>query len=128
MPPRPTIGTIGWTDLTVPDADRVRDFYRSVVGWTAEGHDMGDYQDWVMKDADGAAVAGVCHAKGPNASLPPVWLVYVNVDDLEASLAQVEEQGGRIVAPLRSMGGHGRMAVVADPAGAVLALFEPAAD
>ena len=35
-PPRPPVGTIGWTDLTVPDADGLRDFYSAVVGWGAD--------------------------------------------------------------------------------------------
>jgi predicted enzyme related to lactoylglutathione lyase len=123
--PPPTLGTIGWADVTIPNADDVRDFYAAVVGWTFEGLDMGGYADYVMKAADGKPVAGVCHARGVNADLPPVWLLYVHVTDLEASLGEVAARGGRVVSPARSAGG-GRIAVVADPAGAVLALYQAA--
>ena len=74
------IGTIGWMDLTVDDADAVRNFYSAVVGWEPQDVSMGDYSDYCMappKDirADGHPVAGICHRRGANADLPPVWLV-----------------------------------------------------
>ena len=121
-----TPGAIAWADLTVADADRLRDFYRDVAGWTPSALAMDGYDDYVMSDASGAAVAGVCHARGPNADLPPQWLVYVTVPDADAAAARCVELGGRIVAGPRPMGG-GRCAVIADPAGAVLALFAPPA-
>jgi predicted enzyme related to lactoylglutathione lyase len=48
------IGSVGWVDLTVPDAPRLRDFYQAVVGWRASDLDMGGYADYVMQQpADG---------------------------------------------------------------------------
>lgn len=123
---KPVMGTFGWFDLTVADAPGVRDFYREVVGWTVGGVDMGGYEDYTMSAADGAAVAGVCHARGVNEGLPAQWLAYVHVPDLDASLARVAERGGAVVREARSAGAMGRFAVIRDPAGAVLALFEPA--
>lgn len=125
-PAAPRPGAILWTDLTVPEAERVRDFYEAVVGWTPTAVEMGGYADWSMETDDGTAVAGVCHARGVNADLPPVWLVYVAVADLDASLARCEAGGGAVVVGPRHMGAHGRYAVIRDPAGAVLALIEPA--
>ena len=117
-------GMIMWHDLTVEHAEDVRDFYASVVGWTSESVSMGDYEDYSMKpDADSEAVAGVCHARGVNADIPPQWLMYVEVADLDASMAATTEKGGSIVVPARGLAG-GRMCVVKDPAGAVLALWQ----
>jgi len=122
------VGSIGWVDLTVPQADRVRDFYVDVVGWKASSVPMGDYADYgIHRPDDGQMVAGICHARGVNADLPAAWLIYVNVRDLDHSLERVVTQGGSVDTPARSMGGMGRMAVVRDPAGACLALFEQAA-
>lgn len=85
---------------------------------------MGEYDDYEMRlPDDGECVAGVCHARGENADLPPQWLVYVMVGNLDASLKAAGEHGGRIVSPARGLMG-GRMAVVADPAGAVMALYQ----
>jgi len=122
-PNRPHPGTIGWHDLTVPDAEKARDFYAAVVGWTPEPVDMGGYSDFNMKAGSGEAVAGVCHAKGPNADIPPQWMMYVVVDDLERSLKECERRGGSIVAGPKGEGD--RFCVIRDPAGAVCALYQP---
>lgn len=123
--PRP--GTLGWLDLTVDDADGLRDFYADVVGWTTEALSMGDYDDHVMKAGD-EAVAGVCHRRGPNAHLPAVWMPYVVVADLERSLAAVTARGGERVGDVRDGGGGAKMALIRDPAGAWLTLWQPAAE
>lgn len=119
--PRP--GTISWQDLTVADAEKVRDFYASVVGWSPEPLNMGTYSDFVM-NADGEGIAGVCHARGANATVPPVWLIYITVDDLDHSIEQCTRLGGRLVDGPREMSG-GRFCAIQDPAGAVCALFQP---
>ena len=120
------VGKIGWFDLTVDDAERVRDFYQQVVGWKSEGLDMGGYEDYCMLPEDGGPVAGVCHARGANAGFPAQWLMYITVANLDESLAQCRALGGEVVRGARGLGGQGRFAVVRDPAGAVCALFEKA--
>ena len=124
---KPEIGAIGWFDLTVPDAENVRDFYAQVVGWKAQGLDMGEYEDYVMSTPDGRGVAGVCHARGPNADIPPQWMLYVNVSDLDESLERCKAMGGEPLGEIRDMGTYGRVAYVRDPAGAALALIQPPA-
>lgn len=122
---KPEAGTIGWRDLTVPDAEGVRDFYEQVVGWCHEPVDMGEYSDFSMlTPSTGDCVAGICHARGGNAGLPAQWLIYIFVDDLDASLAACTEKGGGVLSGPTGMGGQGRYAVIQDPAGAVCALFE----
>ena len=119
-------GKIGWIDLTVSNAEGVRDFYQSVTGWTPSGVDMGGYRDFCMHPpGESQPVAGICHARGPNADLPPVWLVYITVDDLDESVRRCESLGGKVRVAVRSMGSMGRYCVIEDPAGAVAALFEP---
>ena len=123
----PDTGRIAWVDLTVPDAVAVRDFYRRVVGWGSADVDMGGYSDFnMLPAAGGAPVAGVCHARGVNAGLPAAWLVYVAVADLDASMAACRDLGGDVVAGASGMGSYGRYCVIRDPAGAHLALYEPA--
>lgn len=114
------LGTVMHLDLTVPDAPAVRDFYADVIGWTPEP--LGD--DWMMLAPDGTPAAGICHARGENADLPPQWLAYIAVDDLAAAVQQVTAAGGAVVAGPKG-DGPGSYAVVRDPAGAVLALMQP---
>ncbi len=119
-------GSIGWTDLTVADAEALRDFYTRVTGWKAQPLSMGEYSDYVMISSDGNGVAGVCHARGSNAGIPPQWLIYIIVEDVHAAAAECTALGGSIVSGPREMGG-GNFCVIRDPAGAVCALFTPAA-
>lgn len=124
---KPEIGKIGWTDLTVDNADEIRDFYMAVVGWKPSPVDMGGYNDYSMITPDSAEpTAGVCHARGTNAGLPAQWLIYITVADVDASAASCVELGGTVLAGPKEMGGHGRYCVIRDPAGAVAALFAPA--
>jgi uncharacterized protein len=118
--PRP--GTITWQDLTVGNAVALRDFYAAVVGWTPKPVKMGDYADFTM-NADGEAIAGLCHARGGNADLPPQWLIYITVEDLDHSIEECERLGGTVIAPPRGLSG-GRFCVIRDPAGAVCALYQ----
>ena len=118
------IGSIGWVDLTVKDAEAVRDFYRDVVGWESSDLEMDGYSDYCMNvPGSDQAVAGVCHARGSNADLPAQWLVYIAVEDVERSAKRCAELGGQVIAGPKPLG-KGRYCVVRDPAGAVAALFE----
>lgn len=117
-------GRIGWIDLTVPDAEGIRDFYNAVIGWTASEVDMEGYSDYCAHPVEGEApVAGICHARGANARLPAQWRVYIAVENLDASAARCVELGGEILDGPRAYGSGGRFCVIRDPAGAVAALY-----
>ncbi len=117
-------GRIEWVDLTVVDADRVRDFYAAVVGWEPAPVSMGDYNDYSMMLPGGSdAACGICHSRDGNAGLPSQWLVYIRVADLDASIASCRDKGGKIISGPKNMGEEMRYCVIQDPAGAVCALF-----
>jgi uncharacterized protein len=120
----PEIGSIAWFDLTVPDAEGLRDFYAQVVGWKPEAVGMGDYSDYnMLTPGSDTPVAGVCHARGSNAGLPAQWLLYVVVEDVEAAAARCEGRGGKVLVRPKGLSG-GRYCVIQDPAGAVCALYQ----
>jgi predicted enzyme related to lactoylglutathione lyase len=120
---KPKAGAIVWHDLTVPDAVALRDFYASVVGWRHDAVDMGGYSDFtMMSPGSRVPAAGICHSRGVNAKLPPQWLVYVQVEDLDGSLKACVRGGGQVVDGPRGMGEQ-RFAIVKDPAGAHLGLI-----
>jgi predicted enzyme related to lactoylglutathione lyase len=115
-------GTIVWHDITVPDADGLRDFYTGVMGWTVHNVDMPGYQDYAMMAGD-TPVAGVCHARGSNANMPPQWLIYVQVADVAATCKEAIRRGGDVIEGPRDMGGKS-FAVIKDPAGAVIGVYQ----
>jgi len=123
-PEQPRIGTVGWFDLTVSDAENVKDFYAAVTGWKPSPVDMGGYNDFNMTLPDnGDPVAGICHALGGNANLPATWLIYITVEDVDASAEICRQLGGQVVAAPRDTGDTGRYCLIQDPAGAIAALF-----
>ena len=124
----PPIGKAGWIDLTVPDADALKAFYCDVLGVKASAVDMGGYSDYCLLDASGAPGAGVCHARGPNTGLPPIWMVYFVVDDIEASMDRVIANGGQVLRPPKSVAGSSRYCVIQDPQGTTCALFQHASE
>ena len=120
------VGHISWLDLTVSDASATRDFYRQVVGWSVQDAEMEDegerYADYNMIGDDGNPAAGVCHARGVNLGLPPMWMIYLPVGDLAESVRRVREEGGKIIKATRGNDEEYACAVVQDLVGACLAL------
>ena len=121
------IGRIGWLDVTIPDATATRDFYGHVVGWSVEPVEMADgeerYADYSMLGEAGQPVAGVCHARGMNTGIPPVWMIYLPVDDLAESLRRVAEEGGEVLKTMQGENGDVGIAFVQDPVGVSFALM-----
>ncbi len=126
---KPEVGSLSWFDLTIPNAEEVRDFYSKVIGWKFEPVPMekGKYNDFNMiaPESD-LTVTGVCHAQGVNKNLPPQWLLYFTVKNLDKCIDECTANGGKVIAEAKDMGNYGRYCVIEDPAGAVCALFEPA--
>lgn len=124
MSDMPQPGLVGWVDLTVDNAPDVRDFYRAVIGWEYRDVPMEEgYADYSMTTMEGQDVTGICHARGHNEGLPPVWLVYFTVADLDLAISEAEARGGALLRAPFDMDA-GRYAVIRDPAGAVCALFQ----
>jgi predicted enzyme related to lactoylglutathione lyase len=125
MSDMPQPGLVGWVDLTVDNAPEIRDFYRAVVGWEYSEVPMEDgaYSDYSMVSPEGQPVTGICHNRGFNEGLPPVWLVYFTVENLDLAVSEAQARGGTLLrAPFEMEAGS--YAVIRDPAGAICALFQ----
>lgn len=117
-------GVPSWVDLSAPDLPKARSFYGDLFGWDVpEGPpEAGGYSIATLR---GKPVAGI----GPqmNRDYPPAWTTYVNVDDADTVAGAVAAAGGQmLVAPMDVMDA-GRMGILADPAGAVLGIWQPRA-
>jgi uncharacterized protein len=116
-----------WVDTWQPDADAAMRFYTELFGWEAEdtmpqGVDGKHY----MCRLDGRDVAAV--ASRPEEA-PPVtaWNTYVRVDDVDEAIDKVNDAGGKVLKePFDALDG-GRIAIIADPAGAALGIWQPGA-
>ena len=116
-------GTFSWTDLGTTDADGAKAFYGGLFGWEPEDVPVGGGSTYTMLRVDGKTVCALYRQQAEGA--PPAWLSYVTVDDAEASAGYAGQLGGKIVSEPFDVMEAGRMAVLADPQGAVFAVWEP---
>jgi uncharacterized protein len=118
-----------WTETLQPDPDAALRFYEGVFGWefTGPGEMPGDPPGrYYVARARGRDVAGVgSQPKGAGAGAPTAWTTYVAVDDLAAAAERAEAAGATIIAGPIEAPPAGALAVLSDPAGAVLGLWEP---
>jgi len=117
-------GTPSWFELHTRDYHGALEFYRSVFHWTTETvGDTDEFRYSTMKDPGGdEPLAGVMDSSGflPEGASPS-WYVYWEVDDVDASLAQVRSLGGSVVTEAEDTP-YGRMATATDPTGSVFRL------
>jgi len=111
-----------WIDTQQPDRDAALRFYGAVFGWSFENHLQRGDRAYDLATLDGRVVAAI--GSGPS-DTTATWTTYIGVDDVEAAVANVEAAGGTVVAPPLRAGSAGRLALVTDPTGANLALWEP---
>lgn len=125
---KPEPGTINWHDLTLENAGELKEFYKAVAGWEVQEIPMknGDeqYFDYAMKDSNGNGAGGICHAKGMNTGIPAQWMMYISVENINESVAQAKNLGGKVLKEYTSKEGSLMYAMIQDPAGAVFALAQ----
>ena len=105
-----------WVDTRPPDPRAAVEFYTRLFGWEAATTPPSDY---VMLRLHGADVAAI----GPGAS--PAWSTHIWVESADEIAARVQDAGGRVVTAPFDLPDAGRTAVLADPAGAEFAVWQP---
>ncbi len=115
-------GRFCWETVSTKDVDAAKLFYGKVFGWQTEAG-PGDVEVFTRESGNPSGqVADIQKAQG----MPPFWLTYVVVEKLDAARQKAEKLGGKIVQPKIEVAGVGTIALLQDPQGAMLGLFEPA--
>ena len=118
------VGAFCWNELNSRDVAGAGAFYGRVFGWEAKGSDMPgmDYTEFLL---DGKSVAGMIGMTGrvPE-EIPPHWLVYFGVADVDEAVARAQELGGSVFVGPVDIPSMGRFAVIGDPHGAFFGAFE----
>jgi len=117
-------GALCWADLSSPDPAGAAKFYSDLFGWqiTKEEHDESGYLH-IKNGAD--FIGGMPPAKHRQPSMPAHWLLYFQVASCDESSAKAKVLGGHFYVEPMTVEKVGRMSVIADPQGAVFALFQP---
>lgn len=118
-----TPGTFSWTDLATSDADAAKRFYGGLLGWEFDDQPLPEGGGvYSMALGDGGTVAALYQGQ---AEMPPAWVSYVTVASAEETGARAKELGATLIAEPFDVLTAGRMTVIQDPTGAVMAAWEP---
>lgn len=113
-----------WYELGTSDLDAAQAFYARVMGWQVAGAGMEGFDYRLASAPGGGMVAGMFTPEGPQDG-PCRWLIYVSVDDCDATARQAAEAGGAVLKPPADIPGTGRFAVLSDPQGAHFGILQP---
>jgi len=114
------VGAVCWVECLSRDPMVARRFYEQLLGWTSEEGTGG----YVVFSRDGERVGGLMAMPSTVPERAPShWLVYFAVADVAVSCERAIASGGTVLAPAHDID-EGRFAILADPSGAVLAVFE----
>jgi uncharacterized protein len=122
-----TAGTFSWTDLTTTDQPAAKAFYSELFGWDAVDNPIGDDMVYSMMQIGGKDVAAISPQMQAqrDAGAPPSWNSYVTVESVDESADRAGKLGANVMSPPFDVMDVGRMAIIQDPQGAILELWEP---
>ncbi|MDP9001598.1 MAG: VOC family protein [Myxococcota bacterium] len=121
--PAPTTGRFVWHELHTSDRPKAAKFYTQLIGWETKDVPMGPGEPYTLCQRESKDVAGITKSMAP-ANVPPHWLPYIAVADVDASAGKVKELGGKILMEPTDIPNIGRFAAVADPQGAAFAIYK----
>jgi predicted enzyme related to lactoylglutathione lyase len=119
-------GSPSWFELSTIDEAAAVEFYGALFGWQDDARPVPEDGVYHMQLIEGDSVAAVTALMEDERQqgIPPHWNVYLAVDDLDAVSGKVEGAGGRVVMPPFDVMDVGRMAVISDPTGGIVCLWQ----
>ena len=123
-----TTGTVCWLELGTSDLAGAKKFYGEVFGWRFHDNDMGGGMVYSMFPSTDHGTGGAYELMPDMKAMgvPPHWLAYFLVSDVDARAAKAKALGGKILKEPGDVPGMGRFVVIQDPIGAAFALWQPA--
>jgi predicted enzyme related to lactoylglutathione lyase len=121
------LGTFCWVDLATTDPEGAKAIYGELFGWEAEDTLGGGGGTYTVLRSSGNEVCALyeMEAERRDVGVAPHWLPYVSVENADETAARAEELGGSVLMGAFDAADFGRMAIIEDPTGAVLATWEP---
>lgn len=113
-------GAMMWNELSTRDVEKAKDFYNKVLGWEYKT----DENNYTLILNNGRMNGGMMQMDEKWGDVPPNWMTYINVADLDKSIEDVSKLGGNIIMGKTSAGEVGEFAIVADPTGAVFTIMQ----
>jgi len=127
MDSQPKTGSFCWLELGTTDQNAAKKFYTGLLGWSADDMPMGPDMIYTMFRLDGKDVGGGYRLMKDQVDnhVPPHWMAYVKVNNADESAAKAVSLGAKQIVPPSDIPNVGRFAVVQDPTGAHISIFQP---
>jgi uncharacterized protein len=109
-------------ELHTPNPDVAKKFYSQLLEWKLQDMPIPGYGNYTLVEAAGRSAGGIMKSQSPDA--PPHWLAYIDVKDVQASATKAEKLGAKVLVPKTEIPGFGFFAVIQDPTGASVGLYE----
>ena len=116
--------TACWFELVTPNREVAQDFYRKTFGYEIHEQDMGGMIYTMLGTSDGARHGGIMQITPEMGEVPPHWMIYVAVADVEATRQKAEGAGANIIVPGMDVPGVGRFCMFMDPQGAAITAIQ----
>lgn len=118
-------GTFCWVELMTPDADGAKSFYAALMGWQTEDDAIPGGGTYTMLRKEQKNVGGLYELGESMKGMPPYWMPYVSVENASETAARAKSAGGTVLKDAFDVMDIGRMAVMQDPTGATLSVWQP---
>lgn len=120
-------GIFNWVDLSTTDQEGAKAFYGGLFGWEAEDMPtpMGPVYTMFRIEGKNVAGGGAMQPDMTAQGIPPFWMSYVKYSDVDSVVAKVADAGGTVMMPAMDVMDEGRMALIQDPTGAVVGIWQP---
>ena len=115
-----THGAVSWSELLTTNPAAAKEFYTKLFGWTTEDMSVTPGMNYTAVKVGGNGIGGIMAIPQAAQGMPPSWMTYVTVDDVDKTAKQAQELGGKILIGPHDIPTVGRFCVIQDPQGAVI--------
>ncbi len=119
-------GEFCWNELMTFDTKKAKEFYTSLLGWSSQDHQLGPMTYTMFSNGGEKGAGGMMQIPADKKGMvPPHWMSYIGVDNLDATIKKAQSLGGKVTVPTTTVPDMGRFVIIQDPTGAHIAFWEP---
>lgn len=118
------MGEFVWNELATPNVQKAKDFYSKMFGWEFTDKKVDDMTYTMIKKGNKEFGGIWAIPENMQNQIPPHWLAYVLVDDVQKAVEKATQNGATVIKPVQKVGDMGQFAVIKDPVGAHIALWQ----
>jgi uncharacterized protein len=118
-------GDFCWNELMTSDVEKAKAFYKALFNWEYQEVGTNTEKYTMIKTAGGDGGGGIMQTPADKqGQIPPHWMTYINVDNIDESVAKATSLGANVKVPATDVQDYGRFAIITDPTGAHVGMWQ----